>query len=353
LLLGVFYPSIVDQTFYVFAGTMSGYNVCANSTEHIVSEINTAISNGYKTIIFDNLYEALYFEIIKKLHRIVSIVNNSNITYFYYCSAQNANDAYQIYCEKNNIPKLLTMLPVSVFEYTTNNYLQHFYRTTNHPVIEYKQGIKSKLFCCFNKTIRDHRTRIFYNIMKHELLRKTYSSFQYGKEVVSRLRHASKFDDMFKVFKRHYGIFPLTLNMTDDRQNPVDVREGDLVYHANSYFSLVTETLFYKNELDAGESIFLTEKTFRPIMHKHPFILVSTAHSLTYLKKLGYKSFSPYINEHYDTIEDDEERMNAVWAEVERLCAFTDAEWLEWQKGIVDIVNYNYDVLTNKTSYLL
>ena len=88
-------------------------------------------------------------------------------------------------------------------------------------------------------------------------------------------------------------------------------------------------------------------------MHKHPFILVSTAHSLTYLKKLGYKSFSPYINEHYDTIEDDEERMNAVWAEVERLCAFTDAEWLEWQKGIVDIVNYNYDVLTNKTSYLL
>ena len=53
--------------------------------------------------------------------------------------------------------------------------------------------------------------------MKHELLRKTYSSFQYGKEVISRLRHASKFDDMFKVFKRHYGIFPLTLNMTDDR----------------------------------------------------------------------------------------------------------------------------------------
>jgi len=332
---------------------MSGYNVCANSTEHIVSDINNAISNGYKIIIFDNLYEALYFEIIKKLHRVVRIVNNPSVTYFYLCSAQNANDTYRVYCSENNIRKLLKMLPVSVFEYTTKNYLQNFYRTTNHPVIEYKQGIKTKLFCCFNKTLRDHRTRIFYNIMKHGLLKRTYSSFQYGKEVLARLHHMGRLDDMFKEFKRHSSIFPLTLNMTDERQNPVDVREGDLEYHADSYFSLVTETLFFKDEINSGSSIFLTEKTFRPVIHKQPFVLVSTAHSLTHLKKLGYRTFSPYINEQYDTIENDEDRFNAVWTEVERLCAFTDTEWLEWQKGIVDIVNYNYNVLTNKTNYVL
>lgn len=332
---------------------MSGFNVCASSTERMVSDINTAISNGYKIIIFDNLYEALYFEIIKKLHRVVRIVNNPSITYLYLCSAQNADYTYRAYCKKHNIPTLLKMTSISVFEYTTKNYLSNFYLSTNYPVIEYKQGIKGKLFCCFNKTIRDHRTKIFYYIMKNNLLAKTYSSYQYGKEVIARFRHASQFDDMFKVFRQHYGIFPLTLNMFPDRQNPVDVREGDLIYHSNSYFSLVTETLFYKNEIDAGESIFLTEKTFRPIMHKHPFILVSTANSLTHLKKLGYKTFTPYINEHYDTIENDEDRMNAVWAEVERLCAFSDAEWLEWQKGIVDIVNYNYEVLTTKTNYLL
>jgi hypothetical protein len=35
------------------------------------------------------------------------------------------------------------------------------------------------------------------------------------------------------------------------------------------------------------------------------------------LKKLGYKTFSPYIDEHYDTIENDEDRFNAVWTEVQ------------------------------------
>jgi hypothetical protein len=80
---------------------------------------------------------------------------------------------------------------------------------------------------------------------------------------------------------------------------------------------------------------------------------VSSAESLVYLKKLGYKTFSPYINEHYDTIKNDEERLTAVWSEVERLCAFSDEEWLEWQNGIIDIVEHNYNVLINKTNYAI
>lgn len=294
----------------------------------------------------------MYFDIIKKIHRVINIINNSNIEYIYLCSAQNGSEAYRQYCVENNIPELLKILSVSIFENTTKEYLADFYNNTNYSVIEYKQGIKPKLFCCFNKAIRKHRIGIFYNILKNQLLGKTYSTFYYGKEVTDLLQK-SRQPEMFKMFKKYYNIFPLTLNMPEGRDNPIDVRIDDLKYHANSYFSLVTETLFYKNEIDAGESIFLTEKTFRPVIHKHPFILVSTAHSLTHLKKLGYKTFSPYINEQYDTIENDEDRFDAVWAEVTRLCAFTDTEWLEWQKGIVNIVNYNYEVLTTKTNYLL
>ena len=296
----------------------------------------------------------MYFDIIKKIHRIINIINDPSIEYIYFCSAQNGTETYRQYCIENNIPELLKILSVSIFEHTTKTYLENFYEFSNYPVIEYKHGVKSKLFCCFNKAIRTHRTRIFYNILRNQLLEKTYSAFQYGKEVTTQLQQISQME-MFKTFKKHYSIFPLTLNMPIGRDNPVDVQQGDLEYHANSYFSLVTETLFFKNEtgMYSGNSIFLTEKTFRPVIHKHPFILVSTANSLTHLKKLGYKTFSPYINEHYDTIENDEDRFNAVWAEVERLCAFTDAEWLEWQNGIVDIVNYNYEVLTTKTNYLL
>jgi hypothetical protein len=293
----------------------------------------------------------VYFDIIKKIHRVINIINNSNIEYIYLCSAQNGSEAYRQYCVENNIPELLKILSVSIFEHTTRGYLEQFYAKSNHPIIEYKQRIKPKLFCCFNKAARKHRIEIFYKILKNQLLGKTYSTFYYGKEVITQSQSLNS--SMLRMFQRYQHLFPLTLNMPEGRDNPIDVRIDDLKYHANSYFSLVTETLFYKNEIDAGESIFLTEKTFRPVIHKHPFILVSTAHSLTHLKKLGYKTFSPYINEQYDTIENDEDRFDAVWAEVTRLCAFTDTEWLEWQKGIVDIVNYNYEVLTTKTDYLL
>ena len=33
-----------------------------------------------------------------------------------------------------------------------------------------------------------------------------------------------------------------------DRTNPIYIEEGDLVYHNESYFSIVTETVFYKKE---------------------------------------------------------------------------------------------------------
>lgn len=344
---------MVDRAYYVNAGAGSIVgHFCNINTEDIVLDIKTAIYNGYKTILFDNTYEAVYFDIIKKIHRIVNIINVPDIEYIYFCSAQNGIETYSQFCKENNITEILKILSVSVFENTTKEYLVDFYNKTNYPVIEYKQGIKPKLFCCFNKAVREHRIGIFYNILKNQLLGKTYSSFYYGKEVTDRLRQ-SRQPEMFKMFKKYYNIFPLTLNMPNGRDNPVDVRIDDLKYHANSYFSLVTETLFFKNDVHAGNSIFLTEKTFRPVIHKHPFILVSTANSLTHLRKLGYKTFSPYINEHYDTIENDEDRFNAVWAEVERLCAFSNSEWLEWQKGIVDIVNYNYEVLTTKTDYLL
>jgi hypothetical protein len=154
--------------------------------------------------------------------------------------------------------------------------------------------------------------------------------------------------------------FPLRLNITESRPNPIDLLYEDIFYHENSYFSLVTETQFYEDMVAYDHtpksyqfyyglrSAFLTEKTFRPIAFKHPFILCSEPFILQELKKLGYKTFHPYINETYDTIENDDRRLNAIITEVERLCSFTDEQWLEWQKNIKDIVEHNYAILLNK-----
>jgi len=237
--------------------------------------------------------------------------------------------------------------------------LSVFYRETNHPTIEYLIQKKSKLFCCLNKQLREHRVLLFYKILDSNLLEKTYSSFEYGIDVINRIGNSQKYKRMRKLFMRYQDIFPLRLNVPDDRYNPIDVRLDDIHYHNDSYFSLVTETLFFKEHndffpyIDARDSIFLTEKTFRPIALKHPFILASRPFSLQHLKKLGYKTFDPLIDESYDNEIDDHARLDMIWKEVLRLCEFSDSQWIEWQKAVKEILDHNYQVLMEKTCYRL
>jgi hypothetical protein len=119
---------------------------------------------------------------------------------------------------------------------------------------------------------------------------------------------------------------------------------GDI--HDDSYFSIVSETNFHKNE-----SRFLTEKTFKAVQFKHPFILISPPHSLEFFREKGYKSFYPFVDESYDLEENDEKRLLMVLAETKRLCNLTDGEVEEFVQATKEICDFNYKVLMSKTKF--
>ena len=60
--------------------------------------------------------------------------------------------------------------------------------------------------------------------------------------------------------------------------------------------------------------VHLTEKILRPIACGHPFILAGGPGSLAVLRKYGFLTFNPYIDESYDDIQDDQERLTAIIA---------------------------------------
>ena len=91
-------------------------------------------------------------------------------------------------------------------------------------------------------------------------------------------------------------------------------------------FSIVLETLF------DDPRIQLTEKILRPIACGHPFILASGPGSLQLLKKYGFETFSPWINEDYDSISDSRDRLAAIVKEMNRIAELS----AEQQKIIVD-----------------
>jgi hypothetical protein len=131
--------------------------------------------------------------------------------------------------------------------------------------------------------------------------------------------------------------------------NQVQVDNNLDYYYENTYFSIVNETNYFK---DLGEGLFLSEKVFKPVLRCHPFILVSRPHSLSKLKELGYKTFSPYIDESYDEEVNDYLRLQMIVNEIERLSNLSEPMLVEFLASVKEIVEYNYQLLTNKQSDL-
>ena len=85
----------------------------------------------------------------------------------------------------------------------------------------------------------------------------------------------------------------------------------------------------------------LSEKVWKPIGHCQPFILAGPAKSLEYIKSLGFKTFSPYIDESYDSCIDDTERLNLILREVEIFSQKTKEEKDTFLENVKEICEYN------------
>ena len=97
-------------------------------------------------------------------------------------------------------------------------------------------------------------------------------------------------------------------------QQPVGP-EASAVYNVddfnNTAVSVVLETVF-------DHRVHLTEKVLRPIACGHPFILVGGPGSLAVLRHYGFRTFDPYIDESYDNIQDDQQRLAAIVSSMQK-----------------------------------
>jgi hypothetical protein len=84
--------------------------------------------------------------------------------------------------------------------------------------------------------------------------------------------------------------------------------------YADTYFSVVTETVF-----DYPYS-FRTEKIWKPIAMGHPWIAVANAGYYRDMRRLGFRTFDSVIDESFDTIENNQDRLERIAQVVEDLC---------------------------------
>jgi hypothetical protein len=122
-------------------------------------------------------------------------------------------------------------------------------------------------------------------------------------------------------------------------------------YYANSYFSVIAETTYHTKN-GHPEARFLSEKTFKAIAMRHPFVMVSVPGTLEVLKRMGYRTFESIIDESYDLELDDGKRMLKVVYEIKRLCNLTDTELTDFLSKAKEICDYNHRVLYSRDTFL-
>jgi hypothetical protein len=108
--------------------------------------------------------------------------------------------------------------------------------------------------------------------------------------------------------------------------------------YRNSWYSIVCETI------TAGYTYrFITEKTAKCLFGKRIFIMFASAGMLDYLKSFGFRTFhSKYIDESYDKIFHDHERVAKAWAVVEKLAEFDPLEVTAYYQ---DVLDHNHNVI--------
>lgn len=355
--LGMFYPKLhnTNKFHLVYAGFVGATISCLNKreTELYREKLVKDVTPG-TIVYFDCAVEGVVIRELIKIHELIKgIIDEQNV--YYVTSALNAQELYKEFADKEKIEDKINIKVVSWWEH----YVQRSATELDSPQYVIKE--KEKVFVCLNRIARYHRLGLLGLMLHSNLINKGYYSYLNTVHVEKRpqptiadridnLRNHFR-EDIFRVMEKNIKCFsnniPLKLDIDPDR-NIVIVRSEDINYYSNSYFSLVTETFYHSSEFANERPVFFSEKIFKPIAMKHPFILVSPPGYLKELRKLGYKTFSGIINESYNNIVDDTDRLVAIVNEVRRLSTQTPEQWIKWQTRAKDIVEYNYNVLMSK-----
>ena len=212
-----------------------------------------------------------------------------------------------------------------------------------------KRTVKKKLIT-FNRltsNARIYRSLLVNELLKHNIADDSYISFSRD------CPDGSSFDQELKKHAAAYCIPEMLVNETITSINnyPSDFRIDSLGTDAidnssfkinaldqnlESFLHVVTETCYW------GRKKHLTEKIFKPIVLRQPFVLVGCAQNLEYLKSYGFKTFDRWWDESYDQIEDDVARMHAIGKLLADICSKDCKQLTGMLHDMEEILEYNY-----------
>lgn len=278
-------------------------------------------------------------------------ISPERIVYMTACA--NGNKVYKRFCKENNLE------PCGIaFDYLPRYFFESSWRCKNDT--PYSVTSKEKRFLIFNRRWGNHAQRMFVGPMleKKNLLDKGYFSFS-KYEVDSKKSYLEAAANLSQVYKSIGLIEEDLINF--DRKLPLvldftDLSVSSLMYnknnntdslYENSFVHVISETYFF------SDVIHVTEKSYKPMLNKQPFIMMGVPGALAEIKRQGFKTFDQWWDESYDAETDHAKRLCMIVDLIEEICSWNDDKLLQVMTEMKNTIDFNYSHLKTGFSSLL
>lgn len=315
----------------------------------VSSKVIDCIINGNGYFLLDFSMESFvynnFFQIIENYFVSHNIPLNKVI---YMTGCPNGEELYKQFCIERGKPpvQMLKVLSWDAFEWN----MSHECMNDTYAVDRNIDNI-NKTFLSLNYRYRPHRMDLLLAFYKNGLLDSSLFTFpaispesnQMFINVVDRSMTSRLNITEEELQYIQQTILPLKIDAiaSDHRRHgEMTMEHGRSMerFYKSTLMSVVTETHAYQY------AIAETEKTFKPIKYKHPFILVGATNSLKYLKNKGYKTFSNWFSEDYDEIDNHRDRI----IHISNLCKEIDGWDRDTKSKFIieteEVVNHNFEL---------
>lgn len=205
----------------------------------------------------------------------------------------------------------------------------------------YSERKPGKTFFSPNRIVggtRDHRVLFLYHLFKKNLHHNHISAPRWcPHENTDILDCAEKYLDIFPDITQVLEQAGLPRHLPGET---VQIMSSCFLDNfdcaADSMLYVPTETVYF------GRRQHITEKTFKAIALEMPFVLVAPAHSLSYLRRYGFRTFAPIWDEGYDEESDDISRLAKVTDLLKHLDQLSATEKSRIKAHCNAIVEHNF-----------
>jgi hypothetical protein len=227
--------------------------------------------------------------------------------------------------------------PEFKYEYTHFSVVHWIHHNFDKPLNEIVSfDSNHKIFISLNRMARCHRVHLLNELIKNKL--RNYGFITFSKEVTCCLDWPERYP---LVKKAEFDILDFSPNDTL-KVNPTQFVPLD--YCKKSFLFLNSETYCDTDRL------FLTEKTFKPLRLGMPFLTLANSGTLQLLQKKGFQTFSEWIDESYDLIDDEDEKIRIIIQQIHKFARLVPEERIKIRNQMKPILQHNFD-LVNKLSF--